>query len=157
MARSLHQPGSMDSAHAPSSRQACRAVTIGDVMHRDYVAISQEELLKEACIIMRLARLRHLPVEQNGFLVGILSYRDLQDYALQRRAEDERKPGAKVEGAMVNAPYVVTPESSLEEASWRMCQLHIGCLPVVKPTEDGPLLVGVVTETDLLRAAYPLS
>ncbi len=126
-------------------------------MHRDYVAISQEELLEEACIIMRLARLRHLLVEQNGFLVGILSYRDLQDDALQRRTDDERKPGAKVEGVMVNAPYMVTPECSLEEATWRMHQLHIGCLPVVKPTEDGPLLVGVVTESDLLRAAYPLS
>ena len=146
----------MDTSLVPSSRQASRAATIGDVMHRDYVAISQEEPLEEACVIMRLARLRHLLVEQNGFLVGILSYRDLQDDALQRPTDGERKPGTKIEGVMVHVPYVVTPESSLERAAWRMGQLHIGCLPVVKPTPDGQLLVGVVTESDLLRAAYPI-
>ena len=35
-----------------------------------------------------------------------------------------------------------------------MLRLQIGCLPVVEATPEGPRLVGLLTESDLLRAAY---
>ena len=56
---------------------------------------------------------------------------------------------------MLDSPYVVTPETPLRVAASRMARLGIGCLPVVEPGEHGGRLVGLVTESDLLRAAFP--
>jgi acetoin utilization protein AcuB len=128
-------------------------------MHRNFVTVPAHESLREALSIMRLARLRHLLVEREGLLVGILSYRDLQDQTLAR-LEEAPAPGRSdvhsvaVEEAMMDSPYVVTPETPLHEAASRICQLRIGCLPVVERTDAGAELVGLVTESDLLRAAY---
>jgi CBS domain-containing protein len=44
--------------------------------------------------------------------------------------------------------------TTLASAARRMLRLKIGCLPVVRAGPSGPLLVGIVTESDLLRAAY---
>jgi CBS domain-containing protein len=35
-----------------------------------------------------------------------------------------------------------------------MLRLDCGCLPAVRETEEGPRLIGIVTEKDLLRVAY---
>ena len=139
------------------------AKTVGDVMHRDFVTISASESLEEARHLMRLARLRHLLVERDGILVGIVSYRDIQDQMAARHVappveEDaDPYPGVGVEEAMLRSPFVVTPETELSTAASRMCHLGMGCLPVVERAPQGPRLVGVVTESDLIRAAYPVS
>ena len=138
-------------------------VSVANVMRREYVVVSADEPLEEALCIMKLARLRHLLVEDDGILVGILSYRDIQDRALARHGAtvEEAKPdGADamaVEDAMTRSPHVMTADASLAAAASRICHLNIGCLPVVESTPRGPRLLGVVTESDLLRAAYPVS
>ncbi len=148
--------------HGPSDPER-GVVSVTNIMRRAYVVVSGDEPLEEALRIMRLARLRHLLVEDEGILVGILSYRDLQDCALARHgapAEEDRPDVADtmaVEGAMTRSPHVVTSDSSLAAAASRICHLSIGCLPVVERTPRGPRLLGVVTESDLLRAAYPVS
>jgi CBS domain-containing protein len=136
--------------------------TVREIMHRDFVTVAADDTLEEALSIMRLARLRHLPVERDGFLVGILSYRDLQDRVLARpgkppEPETRSLAGLAVEQAMMDSPYVISPETALETAASRICRLRIGCLPVVERSAHGPQLVGLVTESDLLRAAYPES
>jgi CBS domain-containing protein len=62
-----------------------------------------------------------------------------------------------VDGVMTPAPETVTADCVLEDAAARLFHLRIGCLPVVQPSLAGPRLVGLVTETDLLRAAYDSS
>ena len=51
----------------------------------------------------------------------------------------------------------MTADASLPAAASRICHLNIGCLSVMESTPRGPRLLGVVTESDLLRAAYPVS
>lgn len=138
----------------PPGRPRC----VAEVMRRDFVTISAEEPLSAALGTMRMARLRHLiVVEKDGRLAGVLSYRDLQERELNRlaRVAAPRPPPVQVvEEAMTQAPYIVTPDTPLELAAARMCQLRIGCLPVVVPAPEGAQLVGVLTESDLLGAAY---
>ena len=59
-----------------------------------------------------------------------------------------------VEQAMVDAPYTLAPDATLEDAAHRLCNLRVGCLPIVEKLPQGPRLVGLITETDLLGAAY---
>ena len=56
-----------------------------------------------------------------------------------------------VSEAMTAEPVTVQPETTLRAAAELMLERKIGCVPVVKP--DGAL-VGLVTETDMLTAAF---
>ncbi len=122
--------------------------------------MSPEETLLEAERIMRLARIRHMPIVDDGLLVGILSHRDVVEAALPKRDQDTASrrdrhlraiPVAEV---MREKPWTADPDTTLREAAERMLSFKIGCLPVVERGQDGLHLVGLVTESDLLRAAY---
>jgi len=58
-----------------------------------------------------------------------------------------------VESAMTKSLIVVSPRHDAKEAASLMLDHKIGALPVV----DGGRLVGIITETDLLRAFVKLS
>lgn len=133
---------------------------VGAVMRRDFVTVRSDEPLSEAIGIMRMGRMRHLLVERGGKLAGILTYREIQERELQRLEEASAsavRPAPRelaVEEAMLDSPYVVTPDTPLRVAAARMTQLGVGCLPVVEVADGDGRLVGLVTESDLLRAAY---
>ena len=52
---------------------------------------------------------------------------------------------------MTSRIHTISPKATLAEAAALLLQHKIGCLPVVDPAGKP---VGLVTETDLLRAAY---
>jgi acetoin utilization protein AcuB len=96
---------------------------------------------------MRDHRFRHLPVVEDGRLVGILSDRDLRPVLLS--------PGlarARVRELMSEDLTTVGPDAPLEEAASLLVVKKIGCLPVVAQGR----LVGIVTETDLLAVLVEL-
>ncbi len=126
------------------------------VMRRDFVTVPPTETLADAYQLMRFARLRHLLVEEHGYLVGILSYRDLQDILVSQATNRpvEASPDDPVAKAMRSKPYAVTPDTHLCDAAARLCSLRLGCLPVVERTDVRPALVGIIAEVDLLLAAY---
>jgi CBS domain-containing protein len=55
----------------------------------------------------------------------------------------------RVKEVMSEPAMTVSPEASAKEAVRLMLERKIGCLPVV----EGRTLVGIVTETDILRYA----
>lgn len=137
-----------------------RPHSVAEVMRREFITVSPDDSLLEACQIMRLARLRHLVVARDGILEGILSYRDIQDEALSQpdeKPEKDRNGSLRttpVARAMIPLPYAVAPETPLAEAAIRLCRLRLGCLPVVEQESGRPRILGLLTESDLLRAAF---
>ncbi len=123
-------------------------------MQRRPVTISPQETLRAGWRVIRERRVRHLPVVEEGKLVGIVTDRDLRQ-ALPSRAvglELHEVPhlAEKVRIWEVMARVVVTihGEAPIEEAAHLLLRYRIGGLPVVK----GDTLVGIITKTDLLRA-----
>ena len=140
-------------------KRAAHERSVGELMRREFVTVSTDESLLEALRIMQLARLRHLLVERDGALAGVLSYRDLQNRTIEQLDRSAGPLEASmhaltVEEAMMDSPYVVAPDTPSQEAASRLCHLGIGCLPVVEEGPGGLRLVGIITENDLLRAAY---
>ncbi len=137
------------------------AKSVAALMRRHVVTVGPGESVLEADRIMRLGRLRHLPVVQNGSLVGVLSHRDvveasiatLEEVSPEERIEHLRR--TPIERLLCDRrPRTVEADCSLRAAALTMLRLKIGCLPVVKPGPEGLQLVGILTESDLLRAAY---
>jgi CBS domain-containing protein len=139
---------------------AAVAGTVGRIMRQNFVTAGPEETLDAARRTMHMARLRHLVVVRGDTLVGILSYREILESLLARVAERAAQETHTVGGAMRLAPAVATPETTLAEAANWMCRYGLGCLPVLAAQAGSPAevgrLVGIITESDLLRAAYAL-
>ena len=133
---------------------------VEDLMRRDIVTAPPGITLGDAEVLVRSARLRHLLVVEDGIVVGLISHRDLLDRSLAALPEALQSNSTDVSNSIPikdlirTEPVTITPEASLETAAIRMLALRIGCLPVAIPSPRGPRLLGLVTEADLLRAAY---
>jgi CBS-domain-containing membrane protein len=131
--------------------------TVGSVMHRHFIVLAPADSLLEAERMMRMARVRSLPVADAEHLVGMLSYRALLEGSLAeyRNAGSPLRWLAEtsVANLMERDVAALTTAAVLREAAPRLLAGEDGCLPVVAP-QPHARLVGVLTETDLLRAAY---
>jgi acetoin utilization protein AcuB len=102
---------------------------------------------------MMEGRVRRLPVEEKGRVVGIITEKDIRERCigtlthLELADRQDLLLQIKVGGVMTLKPVVVSPETSLVEAARTMMEKDIGGLPVV---EDGKL-VGMITKSDVLR------
>lgn len=129
---------------------------VSEIMQREVATLREEDQLTVADDVMRLGQVRHMPVLAGEKLVGIVSNRDLLaaslTSALQFGARERRAFLRSVEVREVMTKDVVSvgPDMPIAKAARILIERRIGCLPVVKGEE----LVGLVTETDLLRAAY---
>ncbi len=127
---------------------------VGEIMQRKIITISAGERLSTVEDIMTLGGVRHMPVVRGGQLVGVVSERDLLRVSLSnlnQNGSDERRAflhAVEIERVMSGPPIVIAPTATINEAARVMAERKIGCLPVVDDRDD---LVGLVTETDLLR------
>jgi CBS domain-containing protein len=127
------------------------------IMQREFASVRSDERLDFVDDVMALGRVRHMPVVDDGKLVGVVTQRDLLAAALSRVLEFDRQErrsflrSVDVGEVMSRKPITIEPGASLREAATRMLRHKIGCLPVVAPTGEA---IGLLTETDLLRAAY---
>jgi len=134
-----------------------RRRSVSDVMQEDVVALGPDDRLDLADDIMRLGRVRHMPVVEGDTLVGLVTSRDLLAASLSRVLDFDSQHrrsfmrSVEVKEAMARNLVTLEPDATLREAAALMRRHQIGCVPVVK--SDGTLL-GLVTETDLLHAAY---
>ncbi len=126
------------------------AENVAKIMTRALVTATVDTTLVQAIDLMHKAEIRHLPViNEEGTLKTVVSLRDLVAY--QRLAvldEESESTGPRLEEFMGTEVWTTTTDSSTLDVVRTLRDNRFGCLPIV---EDGHLL-GIVTETDLLRA-----
>lgn len=120
------------------------ATLVRDVMTSDPLVISPDETLERATAMMKEQGCRHLPVVDEGKLIGILSMTDIGRLGVTVPSLMARSVGA----SMTRDPHTVRPDEPIEGAAGQMGFYKVHCLPVV----GGDKLVGIVTTYDLLDA-----
>jgi acetoin utilization protein AcuB len=109
------------------------------------ITIRDETVYWEAFDTMREKDLHHIPVvNEDNAVVGILTRRDLQI-----AAQHFKEVPVEVSEVMHSPVVTISPGELLSEAAKQMIDNRIGGLPVLDTNDQ---MVGILTETDLLRA-----
>jgi CBS domain-containing protein len=131
-------------------------MNVAELMTKKLITVSPLDSVEEAVKLLRRRGVRHLLVIEKGALAGIISDRDV------KRALDPAKTRKRlvsigglflllepilVEEIMTRDVVTIEPTAKVQEAGQLMLQKRFGALPVV---ENGKV-VGIITETDLLR------
>ena len=109
------------------------------------ITVQADSSYQRALQMMETHRLHQLPVvDGGGQLVGIVTERDLLLAASHYGLAD-----VEVAEVMHKDAITATPEMTIAQAAALLLANRIGGLPVVDAQQQ---VVGVITETDLLRA-----
>ena len=125
---------------------------VREIMVKEVATLDINDELSLANDIMRLGRIRNMPVVDGPRLVGIISERDLFRSSLAQalgygtKASRDLMKGLRIKDIMVAEVVTVSPDTKLCDAVHIMVDKKIGCLPVV----ENDRLVGLITETDVL-------
>lgn len=130
---------------------------VEEVMTREPYTASIRDSLRTVLGKLAEADVRHLPVVEDGELVGIVSDRDLREAlpsaldTVERPKESARVLATPVSELMSTNVLSVGPEDDIVDAIDLMIEHRIGAVPVVDAeTSD---LVGIISYVDALRAA----
>jgi len=130
--------------------------TVEERMTRQVVTLTEQASLRDALALLQRHRIRHIPVVEGERIVGILTDRDVKRATpsllsgVSQEDYDRVLAQTHVSQVMTRNPFSVTPSTSLKDATKLLAERKYGALPVV----EGERLVGILTNTDLLRAFY---
>ena len=117
---------------------------IESLMVPNPITISLHATVPKALELMKSNSIRHLPVvdSKNQFR-GLLTLADLKQALLPSMLSD-----LTLADLMIKDPITVSPDDDLEYAARLIYSHKVGGLPVIRQR----ILVGIITETDILRA-----
>ena len=126
-----------------------RDILVEDVMTKSPHTGTPDMTVKEAAALMRDEKVGSLIIVEEGNPIGIVTERDF----LNKIVSENKVPSkTKVTEIMTSPLITATPKESLSDAAKRMSSMHVRRLPVVK----GDVLVGILTENDVLRISPSL-
>ena len=116
---------------------------IQSLMIPNPISISPDASIREALEVMKNNAIRHLPVVGTGDrLVGFVTLADLKQGLIPSMLAE-----VSLKDLMVSDPITAHPDDDVELAARLIYTHKIGGIPVV----EGDRLVGILTESDILR------
>src|SRR5215210_6397916 len=138
---------------ATAENRRDRMLRVRDSMTRDVVTLGPEASAAEAWAACREHNIRHVPVVEEGRLVGLVSDRDLRDVRGGGEDRESETPRWVRLGDMMTRNVVtIHPLDTIEHAAREIYDRKIGCLPVVADGE----LAGIITSADMMRTLIEL-
>lgn len=120
-------------------------VEISEVMTDGVIAVEQEKPVTRAANLLKEEGIRGLIVVDDGEAVGVVVCRDI---VYQVTAEGLDPTEVAVEDIMSTDLIVAEEDEYLNEVAMAMVRNNVSRVPVVREN----MLVGIVTQSDILRA-----
>lgn len=133
---------------------------VQEIMTPNPVTVEVTDTVQDVIDVLNDLDIRHVPVVDNGVLVGMVSDRDLRDFSLPMMAQfnNPEKVALRCQTGIGKVMYsdVVTvgSEAEVSEVAEIMIDHKIGAIPVCDQVEGR--LIGIVSYVDVLRAAADL-
>ena len=127
---------------------------ISTIMSTDIIALNREDDLERAELLFKRHKIRHIPVVNEGVIIGMLSYTDLLRISFAD-AVDETETEIEtlvynmftIDQVMVRNIVSVSSTTTIKDVAQILANSEFHALPVV----DDWKLVGIVTTTDLIN------
>jgi acetoin utilization protein AcuB len=117
---------------------------IKSLMISDPVTVTENASIQQAIELMKDKGFRHLPIVSKDMkLKGLVTLADLKQGLIPAMVGD-----VSLKDLMISDPITVGPDDDLETAARLIYEHKISGMPVVKSKK----LVGIITESDILRA-----
>lgn len=132
---------------------------VADIMTRELHTAAPDWTVWEAMKVMKEQRIRHLPVVDDGLVLGIISERDLRDecvpplVGIVARDQADDMLDQTLDAVLREDIITITPDTSLQAATRIFIEQRIGALLVVNDDDD--TLAGILSVIDVLQAALP--
>jgi acetoin utilization protein AcuB len=128
---------------------------VQDFMKGEVLTLSPDASAFDALRLCHDRRIRHIPIVEDGRLVGIISDRDILAASppLGDRQRVDVLKGTRLGDVMAREVVTTYPQDTLVHAAQVMYERKIDSLPVMAEEE----LVGIVTSSDVMRALVTLS
>jgi CBS domain-containing protein len=136
-----------------------KAGIVREIMMGSPVTLKPDDTLDLANNVISLGRIRHIPVVEEGRLVGIISEHDLlgtassRVFGLKQKTKSALLKSVRIKDVMKKRVVTVEPDTTIKDAAHVMANKKIGCVPVV----SAGALVGLVTTTNILRYVESLT
>jgi CBS domain-containing membrane protein len=130
-----------------------------EIMMGSPVTLKPEDTLDLANDVISLGRIRHIPIVDDGRLVGIITERDLigaaasHIFGLKQKNKSALLKSVSIKEVMKKRVVTATPDTPIKDIAHLMAEKKIGCVPVV----SAGAVVGLVTTTDILRYVESLA
>lgn len=127
-------------------------MVVREYMKTQVTALQETDSLLDATMIFVRSSFRHLPVLRGKQLVGIVTERDVKQFAphlMTRMTPEEYNQVLEttpISRVMTRNPVTVKPNQPVFDAATLLYTKKVGCLPVVENGE----LVGIISTTDML-------
>lgn len=127
---------------------------VRDIMTSPALVVGSDATVPAANALMKQHRIRHLPVVEDGRLVGMISRGDLREASMSASINADQYEmhfmlnKLTIGRLMTRKVHTVTADAFLVHAAELMTDNKIAGLPVV---DEKGAVVGIVTESDLLR------
>ena len=124
-----------------------------EIMMGSPVTLKPNDTLDLANDVISLGRIRHIPIVDDGRLVGIITERDLigaaagKIFGLKQKKKSALLKSVLIKEVMKKRVVTAAPDTPIKDIAHLMADKKIGGVPVV----SAGALVGLVTTTDVLR------
>lgn len=129
-------------------------VPISEIMSRELITLKPTQSLYDAESLFKKHKIRHIPVVEEGRIVGIVSYSDLLRISFADMIDDDEGEVTSVvydmytiPQIMAKTPLTVTSETTVKEVAEILSKQSFHSIPVL----ENEKLVGIVTTTDLIK------
>lgn len=119
---------------------------VGSVMTSFPYFVEGEDTAAKMERMMDEYNIRHLPVQENGKVIGIVSERDLHHH-IKREAAEAEKDRIQARHIMVPHPYIVPFRAPLNDVVFEMAKRRIGSVIVQRQGK----LAGILSAIDVCR------
>jgi CBS domain-containing protein len=136
--------------------------TVDQIMTKAPHTIEATRSIGAVLSLFREQDISHVPVVENGKLVGIISTRDIIEHVFQPNTrisrgdlvgESSRTLSIPAKGIMNSPVITITLKTTLKEAEKKMHNFNVHCLAVLSSER----LVGLVTKLDFLEPIAQMS
>ncbi|MFG6121320.1 acetoin utilization AcuB family protein [Thalassobacillus sp. B23F22_16] len=128
---------------------------VEEIMKTDVITMKPTETIGKALQLLNEHHIRHLPiVDENNYVIGIVSDRDVRDASPSIFDESESEEFENEIQTIMSHPVItVHPLDFVEEVASIFYEHEIACVPVTKEER----LIGIITEKDMLYTLIQLT